>query len=459
VYYILVIFGTVIFVLGLNYLSGDTFYTFATKSTTQLNLILDKGLDENEKQRLLIINLKGLLFYFAKIIAIVVAVILVSALPAYIYIEWFQDGDISPDLVSYKFIGSTIIGSLVIFLLPKNQDSDYTYWSKLLHEIFLGNYNLSKLFFKVEQRSSKNSNKPKNYIVVSGLARAGTTAATKLLFSSKHFYSLSYANMPVLLSPNLWSKVYKPKESVEKERAHGDRMKYSLGSIEALDEFFFKANLNDSYISQDSLSIHEIGPEIYDRYKDYQKIIRKNVKQNYYLTKNNNFALRYESIRKLDPKFIYVVVIREPIEHASSLLRQHNNFLNLQKDDPFILKYMNWLGHYEFGQNHKVFNFEKSDSHIQSNQQSLDYWINIWFNYYSYVIKFIEQENVVVLTYEDLVEKPDEFIREISYLLDDNIEVEKKEKFNKSVYDIDHELLDQNLLSKVSTLYSQFRKG
>ena len=63
------------------------------------------------------------------------------------------------------------------------------------------------------------------------------------------------------------------------------------------------------------------------------------------------------------------------------------------------------------------------------------------------------------MTYEDLVEKPDEFIREISYLLDDNIEVEKKEKFNKSVYDIDHELLDQNLLSKVSTLYSQFRKG
>ena len=40
------------------------------------------------------------------------------------------------------------------------------------------------------------------------------------------------------------------------------------------------------------------------------------------------------------------------------LMHQHQKFSILQKNNQFIKKYMNWLGHYEFGLIHKRFKFE-----------------------------------------------------------------------------------------------------
>ena len=79
--------------------------------------------------------------------------------------------------------------------------------------------------------------------------------------------------------------------------------------------------------------------------------------KNNYLSKNNNFILRYKSIRKLNNCFIMVILFRSPLEHANSLLNQHKKFCKIQKKDPFILEYMNWLGHHEFGLNQKQFSF------------------------------------------------------------------------------------------------------
>ena len=43
------------------------------------------------------------------------------------------------------------------------------------------------------------------------------------------------------------------------------------------------------------------------------------------------------------------------LEHSYSLLKQHNNFVNLQQKETFIKDYMSSIGHYEFSQDHKPF--------------------------------------------------------------------------------------------------------
>ena len=48
-------------------------------------------------------------------------------------------------------------------------------------------------------------------------------------------------------------------------------------------------------------------------------------------------------------------MFRSPLEHSYSLLKQHNNFINLQQKETFIKDYMSSIGHYEFGQDHKPF--------------------------------------------------------------------------------------------------------
>ena len=53
-------------------------------------------------------------------------------------------------------------------------------------------------------------------------------------------------------------------------------------------------------------------------------------------------------------------MVREPISHSISLLNQHLNFLEIQKKDPFVLEYMNSLGHFEFGLNTKPFVYTNS---------------------------------------------------------------------------------------------------
>ena len=126
--------------------------------------------------------------------------------------------------------------------------------------MILDNYNLGKktLAFQIEGFNEDQ----KKFVVVSGLARCGTTAMTTTLNKSDQFKSLNYSNMPFILAPNLWKKIYKTNSKKNWERKHGDETFINYTSAEALDEYFFKVHLNDSYITSTNLMIHEISNEI-----------------------------------------------------------------------------------------------------------------------------------------------------------------------------------------------------
>jgi hypothetical protein len=229
VYYFLVFLCTALFTSGLSF-AKIPFFRFCKSSVSQLNILLDKQTNENEKQIRLIKNLKVLLMDLVSLLTISIILITLSLLPMYVYSLYNPGliGDIETS--STYFYLSMVSGSLVLFI-PRKKASNYSDWSKLLHSIILDNYNVSKFLFSVEKRFffNKNQSKDDNFVIVTGLARAGTTALTNLFFETGKFHSLSYANMPFLMSPFLWSKINNPKKkSIRKEPM---ATRFCLGTI------------------------------------------------------------------------------------------------------------------------------------------------------------------------------------------------------------------------------------
>jgi hypothetical protein len=83
------------------------------------------------------------------------------------------------------------------------------------------------------------------------------------------------------------------------------------------------------------------------------------------------------------------------------LLSQHKHFCAIHKEDQFALQYMNYLGHFEFGLNHKSWN-----SPVKfADPVSLNYWMEQWRLFYENLFsEFKSNGHVVFIAYKDLCE-------------------------------------------------------
>lgn len=454
--YHLVVGFTAALVFGGLVFSRQHIYQLIKNTVGLLNVMLS-NVDDDTKQKLLVMQLgtvlrslllNALLILFAAVIAIGIF---------YIYSKWAKIDLSTLDVNSGWFYLSLSVGSLIPFipLMLSPNKSGYSESARLLHQIILDNQNLSRLLFHLDQSffSKKLTTPDPEFVIVSGLARAGTTAMVTELHRLGNFYSLSYANMPFLMAPNIWRKVYSPKEVEKKERSHGDGVDFGLDSVEALEEYFWKVELFDSYISEQSLREHLFDSEVYKAYKAYQKLLRIGDAKGVYLAKNNNMMLRFEALRQYDSGFKLILMFRNPLDHANSLLQQHKRFSAMQDEDPFILEYMNWLGHHEFGNNQKQFQFEGSKL-SERDRSSIEYWLEVWLDYYTSITKFLEDENLLLVSYEDFLEDPKATYSQLSTRLNMSIETSDDEKFvpmrRKQIA-----CYDDKLLAKANELYSE----
>jgi hypothetical protein len=316
---------------------------------------------------------------------------------------------------------------------------EYNRLSRFLHSISLGSNAISELSFEINQAlfystkkiQQSTDNKP---VFISGLARSGTTAILNHLYDTKKFATLTYEDMPFVLAPNLWRKLTGAGKQLElKERAHGDKIFINNQSPEAIDEVFWKVFLNNEYVAKDSLKLNQISSEILYKYKIFTELIcLKNFTNGSlrYLSKNNNSILRIDSLKQQFSSCSIIIPFRSPLEHAQSLLEQHIHFSKLQTDNPFILKYMNWIGHYEFGLNQKYFDLNSKEKNTYSNLD-INYWLNIWLNYYSYVLNHHLIEDFILINYEDLCLNPTRTLNQISQKTKLNYEFSINENFTK----------------------------
>ncbi len=341
------------------------------------------------------------------------------------------------------------------------EGSDYNFLSKLLHQISLGSKAVSEISFDIDQAifsSKKNTNLLKeNHIFISGLARSGTTALLEILNKSDEFISLTYSHMPLILAPNLNRKLSITNMDIElKERAHKDGIFINNLSPEALDEVFWKVFLKDSYIKKDRLEINKISKETSLKFKNYINQITFNKGDSKrYLSKNNNLVLRFETILSQFPKAKIIIPFRDPLQHAISLLNQHIHFYQLHQKDSFSLKYMNWLGHHEFGLNQKPFYFGNDEIFERMSNYSkvdINYWLLTWLNYYKYVLENYS-DSVILFSYERFCENPNEIMNILSKqinLNDLNFEF-KPFKINKRT----HSDFNQDIYNNCLDIYSK----
>ena len=298
------------------------------------------------------------------------------------------------------------------------KNKDYSFLSKIIHHLALNNNFIQEMLHDIEVSIFKKKiilDNSKSHIFISGLPRSGTTALMRFLYSTEKFASLTYRDMPFVVLPNLWSKISrKIKSDSLKERIHSDHININIDSPEALDEIFWRIKLEKKYILRNNLITHNVDDFTINEFRNFVSLILYKYKKEFYLSKNNNNILRLESLIKAYPNCLIIIPFRDPLQQASSLLNQHQNFTNIQNQNKFVKQYMAYLAHYEFGAIHRPYNFNANEN-LKYKKNSLEYWLTKWANTYSYLSKekFSKNKNIFYVSYESFCEKPKNILQAI----------------------------------------------
>ena len=96
---------------------------------------------------------------------------------------------------------------------------NYSTIQRFLHDFVLGKKIINKSLFELEKIIYlKNKDiKKQSHVFITGLPRSGTTSLLNFLFLSDEYASLTYNNVPFILSPN-FSKLFHKKNIIKKIR-------------------------------------------------------------------------------------------------------------------------------------------------------------------------------------------------------------------------------------------------
>ena len=315
---------------------------------------------------------------------------------------------------------------------------NYSGIQEFLHDLVLSKKFINKSLFELEKIIYlKNIDiKNQSHIFISGLPRSGTTSLLNFIYSSDHYASLTYKNMPFILSPN-FSKLFNKKNISKKERLHGDGISYDINSPEALDEIFF--NNDEEFIKNELVN--------------YIQLILLSESKDKYLSKNNLNFKRIDLINSILPNSIFLIPIREPLQHTYSLLNQHLNFSQLQQGNDFIRRYMNYLGHNEFGLNHKPWNNPINFKDLND----INYWLEQWCLYYQDILKkYQSYDNCFFIIYEELTNQNYlKVLLEKIYLNQvESLNLNYFKNSNKKEIDIDY---SKDIYENANDIYANFK--
>ncbi len=313
----------------------------------------------------------------------------------------------------------------------------YNWFQRNLHTLALSKKFIREASFDIEKLLFMKNNYPDNHIFITGLARSGTTSILNALYQTGDFGSLTYSDMPFVLSPNLWSKIYKLKKSDSNsfERAHEDGIQISKLSPEAFEEVFWNT-FDDRNI---------------DEFKHYVNLILQKYKKTKYLSKNNQNLKRIDTIRKLYPNSNILIPFREPLQQANSLLKQHKKFININKSNKFVSRYMSYIGHSEFGPNYKMLS---NKNLAYTDDQNINHWLEQWYLiYFDLLNRFSNTKNINFICYE-MLSSPEFSFNDFIDSFDFNMI--KKFNFINSNIKIDC-AYDKNLYQRCKNIYVKLK--
>lgn len=268
--------------------------------------------------------------------------------------------------------------------------SDYSTLDKVFHRMILGSGVMGEMLSDLDASAAKGMADTRDPVFVTGLARAGTTVLMRALHGSGQFASLTYADMPMVMAPNLWARLsgsFK-KERVAKERAHGDGVIVDFDAPEALEEVFWRTHCGRDYIRPDGLVPHTPDADVIADFRAYQSRICHRYGAPRYLAKNNNMMLRLLPLAKAMPDARILVPVRHPLSQAISLRAQHERFADA---DNFTRSYMTWLVHHEFGADQRPFRLPGQPV-PEGDRSGIDYWLTEWIACYGWLRQAMDEK-------------------------------------------------------------------
>ncbi|MEM7122996.1 MAG: sulfotransferase [Pseudomonadota bacterium] len=302
------------------------------------------------------------------------------------------------------------------------QDIPYDRFDRALYSLAFANVDLQVALNGVECRLFRDRLEQtpcERPVFVAALPRAGTTLLLDVLNMLPEFAAATYRHMPFALCPLLWPKIAAPflRRSENKERAHGDGMEVGFDSPEAFEEIIWQAFWRHHYQADriEPWSDADRQPVFEAFLQDYmRKIIAAGGRPaSRYLSKNNANIARLDLLSTLFPDGTIIVPVRHPWSQAASLLRQHRHFCRIHHDDPFARRYMNWLGHFEFGTGLRPIGFLtwQNEPHITPDQPA--FWLSCWAACYEAVLA-AAPERLVLVNYDGLCASPLEHLESLA---------------------------------------------
>lgn len=259
-------------------------------------------------------------------------------------------------------------------------------------------------------------------VFVTSLPRSGTTILLRLLWDSGAFASTLYRDMPFVLSPLLWDRFARRfgAEGEAVERDHGDGIRISGRSPEGFEEVLWKRFWPNHY-REDRIRPWDDAPARPEFERAFDLHMRKIVAlrredapgRDRYLSKNNLNIARLAGPPAPLLRGMVLVPVREPVQHAASLWRQHLRFTALHDEDPFLLEYMEAIGHHEFGRGLRPVDFGGWLGRSDRAPEDPAFWLEYWVATFGHLLA-AAPANVVFLSYGGLAASPGEALERLA---------------------------------------------
>ncbi len=263
-------------------------------------------------------------------------------------------------------------------------------------------------------------------LYVCGLARSGSTLLHEIVAAHPQVATHRVKDYPMVYTPYWWRRAtagLQPK--APRERAHQDRIMITSDSPEALEEMLWMAffpRCHDPAVSN-LFSASRRYSTFETFYRDHICKLLLAEKATRYAAKANYHVARLPYLLRLFPDARFIIPVRDPITHITSLMRQHRWFSEGQRNRPRALAYMRRSGHFEFGLDRRPMNLGdtglvRSILGLWKSGEEVRGWARYWNMVHEYLARLLADDAPVraaalVVRYEQNCDAPAGTIRSV----------------------------------------------
>jgi len=265
-------------------------------------------------------------------------------------------------------------------------------------------------------------------IYITGLARAGTTIILEMLSKHPDLASHRYKYLLMPYIPYWINQVAKAFRMYTEpfERFHKDGIFVTGESPEAVEEIFWQKFFDNVHNENSSNIINGVASNpLFENF--YRNHIRKLIitqKGSRYLAKNNYNVTRLEYLLRLFPSLKFLVIIRNPVNHIASLIKQTKIFTQLGREGPLLSDWLKMVGHHEFGHDQVCINANNTEliqniRRLWINKETyVKGWAYYWVSIYDFIANNLNankklKKATLIVRYNELCDTPAKIIDQI----------------------------------------------